>query len=158
MFFFFPVYFYQPLTLWKKFGHNTLLYSDTAVSVHWGLCAFLLCTALIKTNHIISIIVRSGLQLVHCNILILFFFSCSAVDSLLCLGSLSYCPTSFSWRTNSLRFDSMIFSDCEVPIFILLNITVWWLHVFKWLHSLRMTSASFLYNYFCSWRGWKLII
>jgi len=95
----------------------TLLYTVV------GIC---ICTALLRSHHSISIGLRSGLQLGHCNTLILFFFSHSLVDLLVIFGSLSSCITqfwpSFSCRTDGLTFDSLVFrgvygrlNDCEVP-------------------------------------------
>ena len=59
-------------------------------------CSIGLCTALWRSHHSISVRLRSGLWQDHCNTLILFFFTHSVVDLLLCLGSLSCWWASFS--------------------------------------------------------------
>ena len=74
-----------------------------------GIC---LHTALLKSHQTISIGLRSGLWLGHCNTLILFFFSHSVVDLLVHLGSLSCCVThfqpSFNCQSHGLAFYSRI--------------------------------------------------
>lgn len=74
--------------------------------------------ALLRFCHSISVRVRSGLWLGHCNTLILLFFSHSVADLLLWLQSLSYCMTQFGWSficpTAGLTYDLTILLYTEV--------------------------------------------
>jgi len=66
-----------------------------------------LCTTILRSRHGISVRLRSGLGLNHCNIMILFFFSHSAVNLLLWMGSLS-CGTTQFWSSFICRTDVLI--------------------------------------------------
>ena len=76
----------------------TLSVSHMVVEEVWQfieVCSISLCTALLRSHHCISVRLRSGLWLDHCNTLILFFFRHSVVDLLLCLSCCACFP---SWE------------------------------------------------------------
>ena len=110
---------------------STLLYN--VASVLWTLQHCFMHSSL-KSHHSISGRLRSGLWLDHCNTLILFFFRHSAVDLLLCLGSLSCWWPSYS---HALAVRQMA-SHLTLEYFGIQR-SSWWT---QWIHGVEVQYFS----------------
>lgn len=89
-----------------------------------------LCTALLRSRHRISVVLRSGLELGHCNTF--FFFSHLVVDLLLCLKSIVLLCNPVSARLVRQMSSRLTLEVCKIQVVRLQNVCKSPLHHCAW--------------------------